>query len=142
MLKIEIPTDTPTEFELGDTAADIQKGGEERERGEKEEAEKQHAEERERKEARRSETPQRREWLKRDQSRFKKEKITNIYLTDSDEEAIVRSSMTRPTSTLRTRPERNACGRGSPAAAILDLNPKGLATENLSSPSVARLPRK
>ena len=28
--KIEVPTDTPTEFELGDTAADIQRRREER----------------------------------------------------------------------------------------------------------------
>ena len=27
MKTIEVPTDTPTEFELGDTAADIQGGG-------------------------------------------------------------------------------------------------------------------
>ena len=40
--KIEVPTDTPTEFELGYTAADIQR-----------EAEKQQREEREREEARR-----------------------------------------------------------------------------------------
>ena len=31
MRKIEVPTDTPTEFELGDTAADIHKMKEERE---------------------------------------------------------------------------------------------------------------
>ena len=56
------------------------------------------------------------------QIRNKKEHMTNIYLTDSDEgglwtfSRITRSSTTRPTSTLRTRPGRNACGRGSPTA--------------------------
>ena len=52
--KIEVPTDTPTEFELGDTAADIQRR-EDREQREKE-AEKQQREERE--EAKTAETPQ------------------------------------------------------------------------------------
>ena len=47
-------TDTPTEFELGDTA-NIQRRRENRER---EEAEKQQREEREREEAREEETPQ------------------------------------------------------------------------------------
>ena len=54
--KIEIPTDTLTEFELGDTAAAIQRRREEREQ--REEAEKQQMEEREREETRRAETPQ------------------------------------------------------------------------------------
>ena len=38
---IEVPVDTPTEFKLGDTAADIQRKIEEREQREQEEAEKQ-----------------------------------------------------------------------------------------------------
>ena len=39
--KIEVPTDTPTKFELGGTAANIQMRMEEREQREREEAEKQ-----------------------------------------------------------------------------------------------------
>ena len=39
--KIEVPTDTPAEFEFGETAADIQRRREEREQREREEAEKQ-----------------------------------------------------------------------------------------------------
>ena len=35
MRKIDVPTDTPTEFDLGDTAADIQRKREEREQSEK-----------------------------------------------------------------------------------------------------------
>ena len=50
--KTKVPTDTPTEFELGDTAADIQRRREKREQGEKE-AEKQQRKEREGEEARR-----------------------------------------------------------------------------------------
>ena len=52
----------------------------------------------------------------------KKGYMTNIYLTDSEEEAfvdlsrIMRRSTTRQMSTLRTRKGRNACGRGSVAA--------------------------
>ena len=58
--KIEIPTDTPTEFELGDTAADIEKRREKREQREREreKAEKKEREEREREKARRLDTPQ------------------------------------------------------------------------------------
>ena len=44
--KIEIPRDTPTDFKLGDTAADIQRMREEREQREREEVEKQQREER------------------------------------------------------------------------------------------------
>ena len=40
MRKIDIPTDTPTEFELGDTAVDIERSMQEREQREREEAEK------------------------------------------------------------------------------------------------------
>ena len=55
----------------------------------------------------------------------------------------------RPTNTLRTRPGRNACGRGLPAAAsslskyaILGLNQTKLTMENSPSTSLARLPWK
>ena len=51
-------TNTPTEFEWEDTAADIQRRRDEREHREREEAHKQHRQEREREEARRVETPQ------------------------------------------------------------------------------------
>ena len=42
--------------------------------------------------------------------------MMNIYLTDSDEEATVDfvKDYEEPTSTLRTRPSRNAFGRGLP----------------------------
>ena len=46
------------------------------------------------------------------QSAGKKGHITNVYLTDSDEEA-----MTKPMITLRSRPGRIAYGRGSQATA-------------------------
>ena len=62
---------------------------------------------------------------------------------------IITSSTTRPTSTFSTRPRRKACERGSPATRTslwncsrLDSNPKGLATENTPSSSLARLSRK
>ena len=38
--KVEIPTDTPTEFELGDTAADIQRQREEKEQRKRKETQK------------------------------------------------------------------------------------------------------
>ena len=57
MRKIEVPTDTPTEFDLGDTDADVKRREERQQRkGEEEDAQKQQREERE--EARRAETPQ------------------------------------------------------------------------------------
>ena len=43
-MKIEVPTDTPTEFKLGDAAADIQRRREEREQRKVEEGEKQQRE--------------------------------------------------------------------------------------------------
>ena len=45
MRKIEVPTDKPARYELGDTAADILRRREEREQREREEAEKQQSEE-------------------------------------------------------------------------------------------------
>ena len=56
MRKIEVPTDSPTEFELRDTVADIQRRRNEREQREK--AAKQQREKREMEEARRAETLQ------------------------------------------------------------------------------------
>ena len=100
--KIKVPTDTPTEFELGDTTADIQRRRKEREaRERKEEAQKQ------REEARKEETThsaeegvaEKRERTDKTDiemnteaggeadtsqlhSRHKKGPITHIYLTD------------------------------------------------------------
>ena len=60
---------------------------------------------------------------------------------------IVRSSMTRPTNTLRTRPGRNACGRGLLTATSylskctrLCLNPKGLAVGKLTQSKSGQAP--
>ena len=81
--------------------------------------------------------------------------MTNIYLTDSEEEAIVNFGKdheelyARPTNTLLTRPGRNAFRRGSPTVtsclsncARLGSNPNGLSTVNSRSPSLARLQEK
>ena len=115
--KIEVPTDTPTEFELGDTAADIQKRREEREKREGEEdSQKQQREEREREEARWEET-----------THSTEEQAIVDFVKDYEE------ATTRSTILLRTRLGRNACGRGSTEVASclskcasLGLNPKGL----------------
>ena len=56
MRKIKVATDTPTEYELGDTAADIQKMRKERKQREREEAGKQQREKQV--EARKSENSQ------------------------------------------------------------------------------------
>ena len=66
MRKKEVPRDTPTEFELGDTAADIHRRREEREQRDREKAQKQKREESEREEAKREETTHSGEWLKSD----------------------------------------------------------------------------
>ena len=50
--KIEVPTDSVPEFELGDTAADIHRGRQEREARERKEAQQQQREEARREEAR------------------------------------------------------------------------------------------
>ena len=107
--KIEVPIETPPEFELGDTVADVQQRREEREAREREEeAQKQ------REEARREETTHSAEGgvaekrartarsdteMDREaggevgtshlHSRLKKGHMTNICLTNSDEEAFV-----------------------------------------------------
>ena len=107
--KIEISIDSVPEFELGDTVADIQWRREEREAREKEGSQKQREKEvRMEVEAKMEEThsqegvaEKRRIREKSDteteaggevgtsQSRYKKRHMTNIYLMDSDEEAIV-----------------------------------------------------
>ena len=85
--KIEVPTDTQPQFELGDTAADI-----ERRRREQEERD------RERMEREREENPERGEKRVRTdtdtdvestQSRQKKGQMKSIFLSDSEEEAIM-----------------------------------------------------
>ena len=59
MRKIKVLTDTATEFELSDTAADIQRKRTEREQKDREEkAQKQQRQEKEREEARREEAAQ------------------------------------------------------------------------------------
>ena len=96
--KIEVPTDTQPQFELGDTAADIERRR--REREEKDEREKREQEERDRErlEREREESPERGEKRVRTdtdadvestQSRQKKGQMKSILLSDSDEEAIV-----------------------------------------------------
>ena len=106
--KIEVFTDSVPEFELGDTAADIQQRKAEREARQREEAQKQREQEaRREEEARMEETHSQEEEVAEtrprterseteargeagpSQSRYKKGHMTNIYLTDLDEEAIV-----------------------------------------------------
>ena len=113
--KIEVPKDTPTVFELGDTAADIQRRREERDQREREREEEalKQREERLREEAMRVEPTHSAEegvagkrartarsdtemdtegggvvGTSQPHSRHKKGHMTNIYLNDSDEEAL------------------------------------------------------
>ena len=58
MRMIEVPTATPTEIDLGDTAANIQRRRQKKEQSEGEKAEKQQREDRERQEARMAVTQQ------------------------------------------------------------------------------------
>ena len=91
--KIEVPADTQPQFELGDTAADI-----ERRRREREEREERAGGEGQREDGEREESPERGEKRVRTdtgtdvestQSRQKKGQMKSIFLSDSDEEAIV-----------------------------------------------------
>ena len=87
-------------------------------------------------------------------SRPKKGHMTNIYLTDSDEEAIVHFVKDHEELYDKTNGhfkdkgekeclwERFANSRKLSKCAKLGLNPKGLAMANSPSPSLARLPRK
>ena len=76
------------------------------------------------------------------QSRHKKGHMKNIYLTDSDEEAIVdfvkdHEEIYNKTSTSGQGPD------GMPVAEVLPSpNPKGFAVANSPSSGLARLPRK
>ena len=96
--KIEVPTDTHPQFELGDTAEDIERRR--RERDEREERERIEQEERdtERMEKEKEESQERGEKragtdtdtdVESTQSRQKKGKMKSIFLSDSDKEAIV-----------------------------------------------------
>ena len=104
--KIEVPTDIVPEFELGDTAADIQQRREEREARERDEvrqqqqreearAEESHsqeegvAEKRPRTERSDTETEAAGGEAGASQSHYKKGHMTNVYLNDSKAEAIV-----------------------------------------------------
>ena len=69
--KIEIPTDSPPEFELGDKEADIQLRREEREAKEKEEEDQKQRKEARRGGGRKLHTQQRREWKKSMQGQTK-----------------------------------------------------------------------
>ena len=114
MRKIEVLTDTPTEFELGDAAADIQWAREGRGQREVEEESQKQREEKQREEVVREETIYSAEegvakkcartgrsdtevdteaggevGILQLLSRHKNGHVMNIYLTDSDEEAIV-----------------------------------------------------
>ena len=115
MTKIKVSTDTPAEFKLIDTAADIHRRRGEIEQREREETEKQQREESQSEEAGRVELHShnwRRQWPKNNQelsrvkvkwtqgtheeagtspflTRHKKKHMRNIYLTDSGENAIV-----------------------------------------------------
>ena len=133
--EIEVPTESVPEFELGDTATYIQQRREEREAREREEeAQKQRKEE-----ARREETHWQEEGVaeKRarteksnteteaggeagtSQSRYKMGHMTNIYLTELDDEAIVdflkdHKELYKTNNISRTKQGRSFSGRGSP----------------------------
>ena len=105
--KIEVPTHSVPEFELGDTAANIKRGREEREVSEREEAQQQQQREEETREeesySQEEGQPEKRHRRERNdteteaaggemgpsQSRYKKGHMTNVYLTDFDVEATV-----------------------------------------------------
>ena len=97
--KIDVPTaDTQPQFELGDTAADIERRGREREERDERESIEQEERDRERMKREREESPERGEKKVRTdidtdvestQSRQKKGQMKSIFLSDSDDEAIV-----------------------------------------------------
>ena len=93
--KIEVPTDTQPQFELGDTAEDIERRRREREkRDERERREQEERMERERREESQERGEKRARTdtdtvVESTQSRQKKGQMKSIFLSDSDEEAIV-----------------------------------------------------
>ena len=140
--KIELPTDSVSEFQLGGTAADIQGRREEREvRERKKEPQKQREEARREKTAHlpgkglaeKHERTDRRDTemdtctegggeacTSQSHSRHKKGHMTNINLTDSDGEAFVdfvkdhKELSTRLMNISRKKQRRSISGRGSP----------------------------
>ena len=74
MKKTEVPTDTPAEFELGDTAADIQRRSVEREQREKKEDKKKQTGQRDREEARWSEDTQQEDIAPTEETEAEKDK--------------------------------------------------------------------
>ena len=96
--KIKVPTDTQPQFELGDTAEDIERRRREREERDERERREQEERDRERMERESREEEERGEKRTRTnmdtdvestQSRQKKGQMKPIFLSDSDEEAIV-----------------------------------------------------
>ena len=95
--KIDVPRDTQPQFELGDTAEDIERRRREREERDERERIEQEERDRERMEREREESPERGEKRVRTdmdtdvestQSRQKKGQMKSIFLNGSDEEAI------------------------------------------------------
>ena len=139
--KIEILIDSVPECELGDITADIQRRREEREAREREEAQQQphrmeearaeeshsqeegHPEKRPRRERSDTETEAAGGKAGTSQSRYEKGHMTNVYLTDSDKEAIVdfvkdhEECTTRLVDISRTKRGRGVSGRSSPRVA-------------------------
>ena len=89
--KIEVPRDTQPQFELGDTAADIQKKRREREERDERKRIKQEERDKERMERERGKRAQKEERgdVESTQSRQKKGQMKSILLSGSDEEDIV-----------------------------------------------------
>ena len=97
--KIEVPTDTQPQFELGDTAEDIERRRRKREERDERERREQAERDRERIERERREESQKRgekrtrtdtdTYVESIQSRQKKGQMKSIFLSDSDKEAIV-----------------------------------------------------
>ena len=123
--KIEVPTgNTQPQFELGDTAEDIERRRREREERDERERTEQEERDRERMEREREESLERGEKRVRTdmdtdvestQSRQKKGQMKSIFLIDSDEEATVsllnsmRNFMSRPTTVSKTSRRRKDC---------------------------------
>ena len=119
--KIEVPTDTQPQFELGDTAEDIVRRRREREERDERERREQEERARERMERERREESQERgeKRVRTDtdtdvestQSRQKKGQMKSIFLNDSDEEASSlnssRNFLTRPTTVSKISRRKN-----------------------------------
>ena len=118
-IEVHVPTDTQPEFELGDTAADIERRRQEREEREERETlerlQTERTEEMKREETGEGRTEKRARTeidVESTHSRQKKEQIKSIFLSDSDEEAIIeKNCMTRLTRNLKTSSGRSVPGR-------------------------------